>query len=1050
MRTPTLVLRNSVFSWALGSALACAVSAYGAGSFGSVIPLAGHLSEVALDEPRSALYAANFTAGQVDVISTASNRLVSSIKVGGQPSGLALSPDGRHLVVTNYNNFGTPNLSSVVVINLNDLSRVNYALSNPPLAVAFGADNKAVIATTVNLQRFDPVGGTFEVITTIASLGSTLPVVNPKFPREITRASMTSSGDANYLFGLTDSFVFVYQVPAPTGVLNVRLLTSLVHALVPPLVSAAFDGSYFMAGQYLMDRRLRVMAEQPDLDFSQVNLGGHAIDFGARTIYGSFTEPGSGTGTGTGTGGTGTGTGTGTGGTGTGTGTGTGGTGTGTGTTGLTESNPEQTSTVLPLPPPRLFIQDADNLTIRDRLKLTERLTGRVVVAGGGRYLYGVSESGILYLPVTDVAGMPQVRPNTEQVFVQFDFCQRSPIKKEFRIEGPAGTDFEITTNLLGVTFSPQRGVTPATVEVTVDFARYSGVQGTSHGQILVTSQNGINQLQPIQLDINVKDADQRGRIHPLPGKLVDILADPRRDQFYVLEQNKNELHVFQNSDLRLLGTYRTGNRPNWMTFSADRRFLIVANSFGENVTVINLDSRQNQGYLFLPAGHNPISVAADNGTTLAAVRIPGGAAQLDAIDVLGRVAYGLGRLGVYENLIHINTAMVPLANMSGIFLVEADGKTKLWDAAAQEVVISRKDFGGLLGAVAAGPSSLVVGNQLLNQSLVLQATFTDTPNTPAGFTFVGDQAVRTSSPPGVIVDTGAISRFDVRNPAIKLSPVRMVESPLTVLQFPFLRSLAGLRNGAIVSTSTTGLVELPGNFDAGIAIPRVSAITSAADFTDSLAPGSLVSIFGQNLAPAESTAGSLPLPTQLSNTCVTVNGFRMPLLYVSPGQINGQLPFELMGQLSTVLHTPGGRSDIYYAQVQAGAPSIFQLRVSGQEGTFPAVIRARNNQLATLSNPLRPNETGTVFLTGLGEVTPQVEAGTPAPASPLASALRPPAVTVGGHNAAVLFAGLAPGFAGLYQLNFLVPPDTPRGMQIPLAISSGGGTATVNVRIVE
>jgi uncharacterized protein (TIGR03437 family) len=294
------------------------------------------------------------------------------------------------------------------------------------------------------------------------------------------------------------------------------------------------------------------------------------------------------------------------------------------------------------------------------------------------------------------------------------------------------------------------------------------------------------------------------------------------------------------------------------------------------------------------------------------------------------------------------------------------------------------------------------------------------------------------------------VARFDVRRPTVRQSPVRLVEQPPLPTTFPFLRSLAALRNGTLVSTSSSGLVELPGNFDAGIAIPRVTAITASADFSDALASGSLVTIFGQNLAPETATSTALPLPTSLGQVCVTVNGIRLPLLYVSPGQINGQLPFSTVGRLSTVLHAPGGLSDTYFAEVRPAAPAVFQISVAGQPGTYPAVVRARNNQLATLSNPLRPNETFLVFASGLGDVGPAVPAGSAAPLSPLAVARVAPQLTLGDTPVPVVFAGLAPGFVGLYQINAVVPPDAPLGLQIPLKITAGTSTTSVNVRVVD
>ena len=132
MKRATLVIR-ALLSLGLGmAALWSAASPVAAGAtFGNVIQLPGHISEIVLDEPRSVLYAADFTAGQVDVISTTTNRLISSFNVGRSPSGIALSPDGQYLVVTNYNNLGVPTISSVTVVNLTDLSIFAGCLSGP-------------------------------------------------------------------------------------------------------------------------------------------------------------------------------------------------------------------------------------------------------------------------------------------------------------------------------------------------------------------------------------------------------------------------------------------------------------------------------------------------------------------------------------------------------------------------------------------------------------------------------------------------------------------------------------------------------------------------------------------------------------------------------------------------------------------------------------------------------------------------------------------------------------------------------------------------------
>ncbi|MBI3698445.1 MAG: hypothetical protein HY238_26845, partial [Acidobacteria bacterium] len=84
------------------------------------------------------------------------------------------------------------------------------------------------------------------------------------------------------------------------------------------------------------------------------------------------------------------------------------------------------------------------------------------------------------------------------------------------------------------------------------------------------------------------------------------------------------------------------------------------------------------------------------------------------------------------------------------------------------------------------------------------------------------------------------------------------------------------------------------------------------------------------------------------------------------------------------------------------------------------------------------------------GEVGPAVGDGFPGPVSPLSSSRVRPAITVGGKAAPVDYAGLAPGFVGVYQLNVRVPGDAPEGMQIPLTINMGTASTTINVRVVD
>jgi uncharacterized protein (TIGR03437 family) len=193
------------------------------------------------------------------------------------------------------------------------------------------------------------------------------------------------------------------------------------------------------------------------------------------------------------------------------------------------------------------------------------------------------------------------------------------------------------------------------------------------------------------------------------------------------------------------------------------------------------------------------------------------------------------------------------------------------------------------------------------------------------------------------------------------------------------------------------------------------------------------------------------PLPTLLGDSCLTIDGQLVPLVFVSPGQINGQLPFGSSGTPSAVLHTPNGVSNALKFTVQGTAPSVFTVPVEGWADEVPSIVRAANNDTVTLSNPVHFDDWLSIYVTGLGAVSPVVATGAAAPADPLAVANTRPEVTLGGIRLPVDYAGLAPGSVGVYQINVKVPfNDVPTGMQIPLTIKQGAYETTVSVRVVR
>src|SRR6266542_2305104 len=96
-----------------------------AATFGTVVPIGGHASDIALDESRGVLYIANFTANRIEVMSTANYAIRTSMNVAPQPGALSLSPDSKYLLVAHYGSLAAadPSKNAVTLINLNDNTR---------------------------------------------------------------------------------------------------------------------------------------------------------------------------------------------------------------------------------------------------------------------------------------------------------------------------------------------------------------------------------------------------------------------------------------------------------------------------------------------------------------------------------------------------------------------------------------------------------------------------------------------------------------------------------------------------------------------------------------------------------------------------------------------------------------------------------------------------------------------------------------------------------------------------------------------------------------
>jgi uncharacterized protein (TIGR03437 family) len=205
-------------------------------------------------------------------------------------------------------------------------------------------------------------------------------------------------------------------------------------------------------------------------------------------------------------------------------------------------------------------------------------------------------------------------------------------------------------------------------------------------------------------------------------------------------------------------------------------------------------------------------------------------------------------------------------------------------------------------------------------------------------------------------------------------------------------------------------------------AIPSASAV-----FPYNAAPGELVSIYGANLSTTTLSASSQPYPTQLADVQVLVNGTAVPVAYISPTQINIVYASVAPGLTQLTVSNSAGKHTVNVLLL-AAVPSIFSADGSGT-GTA-AAINGVTYQVVSATNPLHAGDYASLFLTGLGQTT--VTNG-------LAYAQILPTVSIGGQNCVVTYAGRAPIYEGVDQINCVVPTGITAGPSVPLIVTSNG-----------
>jgi uncharacterized protein (TIGR03437 family) len=249
-----------------------------------------------------------------------------------------------------------------------------------------------------------------------------------------------------------------------------------------------------------------------------------------------------------------------------------------------------------------------------------------------------------------------------------------------------------------------------------------------------------------------------------------------------------------------------------------------------------------------------------------------------------------------------------------------------------------------------------------------------------------------------------------------------------------------GSSTSAPVTSSVTLNVRAIGSSSNGTPVIPSNGLTDAASFQQKYSPGMIMSVFGATLSPAgiAESASSVPLPVTMAGVAATVNGVEAPLYYVSPTQLNIQVPWQTaVNAPATLTIDNNGQLASQTFYVAAASPGIF----TDQTHTIVPNGAAGRGQTTTL------------YLAGAGAMTPAIATGSaPATSTPLASLPAPPdtTVTVGGVQASTSFIGIPYGLAGVTQINFQIPSGVPTGAQPVVVTVNGISSATAYVKVTN
>jgi uncharacterized protein (TIGR03437 family) len=1076
----------------LPALLVCAFS-LSAATFGTAVPLVGGASDLVLDEARSRLYLVNSSLAQVEVYSLQQRKFLNPVPTDTTPLSAAISRSGKYLYVTSYDS------SSLNVIDLNALTVVNkVSLSAKPEGVAVGHDERVLVSTigtgTGNLADvlllYDPS------VTTTTSVSNISVTPGPPTPPQLpppsgrpfleSRGQLLASPDGSLIVGVniptgvTTRTVFVYEVSSAT-VLGSRTVTS-----ASSILSIAPDKSKFMAGLTLFDTStLQVLAQQnlanapypipPNTNFNtQSSQGGSVFSPDGSVLYAGFdispvqSPPANAN------------------------------------VSQFMIEDPDNLLISMGLQLPEnlagKMVISSDGANI---YALSDSGFTAIPISTMNQFPIAAPDSAVATL-VYDQCGVTAAQRSAQitvknagrgNLTVSAQLLQYSTAGAA-TLGGGSGTGIPVNAAVVvlpGATSSaaqtaPTLSTQQTSAGTALNFsfnaaaARGLGTISPPH-DFAIQSTQAINIPPQVQIYQNFRNSDARGAVIPIQvgistsEGLQDLAYDSRNQRIYIANSGRNRVEVFDIVQNQFIAPIKVGQLPHSLGLSPNGTTLYVVNTGGENISIVDTVKLQVTGRVAFPP--IPLNSTLPLVTPSVVVAHEAGAMFVTSAGQLWDITGGQAVPRGVSAVIGAATSGAPAtltapvsmaATPAGerVIVLTGNGFAYLYDALANDFVQGRQVFTGAqtgyYGPVAAGPAGayFVVNGQILNSALTpANPGATSTTSAAAVAALGAGTFVRFSQTPrananALPPDAGSFDVVDATTGATR-SSVPAIEGPLTQPVGTTSATIGG-RTMAVDATGSTvyaisesGLSIIPLTPAAASVRPQIAnkGAVNLASYQTTVAPNTLISIFGANLG-ATDTAASAPLPTQLGGVCVTLANSTaiaaLPLFATTPGQINAQIPPEL----------PTGSYQLAVRSIANQIASATQTLTVSKYA--PAVlVDPQSNQIllyhsggspVTKDNPAQRDEPLVMYALGLGPVTGgTATAGAPSPTSPLAQAAGAVEVYFGDPQwtqAAIIvdWAGLTPGFVGLYQLNLRVPGFHISGDSLPVMLKIGTVTS--------